>query len=100
MSRSIKEELDQLREARSSGIPAQGVKEFILALAEKNQIAYSRTFADEWADNVTRLAGDDVRPDPVKDILVALKRAGMLTSDEMILLLVDYLREQKDVRSL
>lgn len=100
MSRSIQEEIEYLREHRSAEKPRQEVKDFILALAERNQITYARTYADQWAEDVTKLAGDDVRPDPVKDVLVALKRAGKLTSDEMVLLLINYLRELKDVRSL
>lgn len=31
---------------------------------------------DQWADAVTRLAGDEVVNDTVEDLLVALKRAG------------------------
>lgn len=50
---------------------------------------------DQWADAVTRLAGDEVVNDTVEDLLVALKRAGKITKQEVAILSVNYLREQK-----
>jgi len=50
---------------------------------------------DQWAETVTRLAGDEVRSGPVQDMLIALKRAGKLSTGDMAALLVNYLRERK-----
>ena len=50
---------------------------------------------DCWADAVTRLAGNNVSTDDTQDLLVALKRAGKLSANEMSSLLVNYLREKK-----
>jgi hypothetical protein len=44
---------------------------------------------------VTRPAGDEVRSGPLQDLLVALKRAGKLTKDDMAGLLVNHPRERK-----
>ena len=64
-------------------------------LAGFHGVRYGPTAADQWAETVTRLAGDDVRSGPVQDLLVALKRAGKLTKADMATLLVNYLRERK-----
>ncbi|HMO48961.1 MAG TPA: DUF6088 family protein [Rubrivivax sp.] len=76
-------------------IPSKGVAQFVRELARKNGVSYARTPSDEWAETVTRLAGDEVRSGPVQDLLIALKRAGKLSTDEMAALLVNYLRERK-----
>lgn len=81
-------------------IPTTGVAQFVHALARRHHISYSPTSTDRWAEAVTRLAGDEVRSGPVQDLLVALKRAGKLSTDDMAALLVSYLRERKQgVRS-
>lgn len=81
-------------------IPTTGVAQFVRALARKHKVSYARTPMDQWAETVTRLAGDEVRSGVVQDLLIALKRAGKLSTDDMTALLVNYLRERKqDVRS-
>lgn len=81
-------------------IPITGVAQFVRALARKHKVSYTRTSMDQWAETVTRLAGDEVRSGAVQDLLIALKRAGKLSTDDMTALLVNYLRERKqDVRS-
>jgi len=86
--------------ARSQELPTVGVARFVRELARKHHISYTRTPLDPWAETVTRLAGDEAGHGPVQDLLVALKRAGKLSTDDMAALLVNYLRERKqDVRS-
>ena len=81
-------------------IPTTGVAQFVRALARRHHVSYSPTSTDRWAETVTRLAGDEVRTGPVQDLLVALKRAGKLSTDDMAALMVSYLRESKQgVRS-
>ena len=81
-------------------IPTEGVSQFVASLARKCHITYVRTAGDEWAETVTRLAGDEVRSDATGDLLVALKRAHKLTDREMTSLLINHQREQRRVRSL
>jgi hypothetical protein len=82
-------------------IPATNVAEFVRDLASRHQVSYSPTMSDQWAETVTRLAGDPVRTGPVQDLLIALQRAGKLSTAEMTTLLVNYLRERKQrVRSI
>lgn len=81
-------------------IPSSGVARFVHGLARRFKVAYVPNAMDRWAETVTRLAGDEVRADDTEDLLVALKRSGKLSIDEMTLLMVNYLREQKQgVRS-
>lgn len=75
--------------------PTTDVGNYVRWLAGSYGVRYEPTAADQWAETVTRLAGDEVRSGPVQDLLVALKRAGRLTKDEMARLLVNYLRECK-----
>jgi hypothetical protein len=75
--------------------PTTDVGNYVRWLAGFHGVRYVPTAADQWAETVTRLAGDDVRSGPVQDLLVALKRAGKLTKDDMASLLVNYLRERK-----
>lgn len=86
---------DQLRVGGRLTIPTTGVAQFVRELARKYRVRYTRTPSDQWAETVTHLAGNEVRSGPVQDLLVALKRAGKLSSDEMATLLVNYLRERK-----
>lgn len=75
--------------------PTTDVGNYVRWLAGVHGVRYVPTAADQWAETVTRLAGDEVRSGPVQDLLVALKRAGKLTKDDMARLLVNYLRERK-----
>ncbi|MDF1485508.1 hypothetical protein PY257_10015 [Ramlibacter sp. H39-3-26] len=75
--------------------PTSDVGDYVRRLAGFHGVQYVPTAADQWAETVTRLAGDEVRSGPVQDLLVALKRAGKLTKDDMARLLVNYLRERK-----
>ena len=82
-------------------IPTENVSQFVARLARKHHVTYARTTGDEWAETVTRLAGDEVRSDDTANLLVALKRAHKLTDREMTSLLINHQREEKRrVRSL
>lgn len=89
---------DRARDRRAGtrlAIPTSGVEPFVRDLARRYGVSYAHTAMDQWAETVTRLVGDEVRSGPVQDLLVALKRAGKLSTDEMAALLVNYLRERK-----
>ena len=64
----------------------------IRALAERHQIAYRETATDILGRHITRLAGDDVELDEPARLLLALRRAGHITSAEAARLHGDYLR--------
>jgi hypothetical protein len=51
--------------------------------------------ADIWAQEVTRLADDEVTLDDIELLLIALQRAGHLSRPEGLRLQVNYLREAK-----
>ena len=87
-----------IRPAAPADLPL--IAQFIRDLAHVHGVSHTRTPTDRWAETVTRLAGDEVRSGPIQDLLIALKRAGKLSTDDMAALLVNYLRECKqDVRS-
>ncbi|AMG03870.1 hypothetical protein [Vibrio mimicus] len=75
--------------------PTKGVARYVSELAHHYNVSYCYNTMDKWADAVTRLAGDEVVHDTVEDLLVALKRAGKITKQEVAMLSVNYLREQK-----
>ena len=75
--------------------PTKGVARYVSELARYYNVSYCYTEMDQWADAVTRLAGDEVVHDIVEDLLVALKRAGKITKQEVATLSVNYMREQK-----
>jgi hypothetical protein len=52
----------------------------IRALAERHRVAYEPADIDDLAHHITRLSGDDVVFDETEWFLVALQRAGHLSS--------------------
>jgi len=74
---------------------SEGAATTVRALADRHNVRYARTALDAWADQVTRLAGDDVRLDEIEQLLIALQRAGHLNRPEALALQVRYLRETK-----
>ncbi|AJK47364.1 hypothetical protein [Burkholderia plantarii] len=96
----VRERLEKSSRGVHPAIPTKGVAQFIHSLARRHRVHYTRTPTDQWAETVTRLAGDEVCSGPVEDLLIALKRAGKLSTHDMAALLINYLRERKqDVRS-
>lgn len=78
-------------------IPESGLRRYVMDLADSCQVAYSRTYADEWAESVSRLAGDDVRTDVIENLVIALKKEKKVTGLEAVHLLTNYLREKRRV---
>lgn len=66
---------------------------YVYALAKREGIVFVPTFADRWAQAVTHLAGDEVKSDPVDDMLVALARAGRITPRDMTKLVIAHHRD-------
>lgn len=98
--RSCKKRAADSNRSANKKIPTFGVAKYVSTLAKKHNITYSVNPMDTWAQTVTRLAGDVVKPDHVEDLIIALKRAGKITQKEVATLTVNYLRETKrDIRS-
>lgn len=61
-------------------------------LANREGIAFTQTFADLWAEAVTKLSSDEVKSDETDDLLVALTRAGKLSPRDMARLVISHHR--------
>lgn len=75
-------------------IPKTGLAEFIRDLAKQHNVVYVKTSYDDLAETITRLSDDDVVMDDVENLIIALERAGILPSEEVVPLHVNYLREK------
>lgn len=75
-------------------VPAKGVGEHIRKLAAQHNVAYAKTAGDELACAITRLSGDEAEMDEVELLLIALERAGVVSSEDVLPLHVSYLREK------
>ena len=64
----------------------------IRALAAQYRVAYAPTVADVLGHHITRLSGDEVTLDEPALLLLALERAGHLTSAAAARLHGEYLR--------
>jgi hypothetical protein len=51
----------------------------IVSLARQYGVTYTPTTTDLWAQDVTRLADDDVMLDDIELLLIALQRAGHMS---------------------
>lgn len=80
---------------RHMSLPVVGIARFVRDLARRYDVVYAPTAMDRWAETVTRLAGDEVRTGEVQNLLVALKRAGKVSAEDMATLLINHLRERK-----
>lgn len=69
--------------------------QYVNNLAEQVGTIYKPTFCDHWANVVTRLSGDEIRPDATDDLLVALTRDGVITPGELVKLAMDHHRALK-----
>lgn len=76
-------------------IPDKDVSDFIRRLAARNGVDYIETRLDKVAQIVTRLAGDDVKPDDIEGLLISLTRKGCIASSDMVILHSRYLDEIK-----
>lgn len=74
---------------------ASATRHVIVKLAQQYGASYTPAVADTWAQDVTRLSGDDVVLDEIELLLIALQRAGHLSRKEALCLQVNYLREAR-----
>ena len=79
-------------------IPTTGLADYITGLARQHGVHYAKTSNDALAEVVTRLADDNVEMDQVVLLLLALERAGVIPSEDVVPLHINYLREKLNVR--
>ena len=70
---------------------------YIAKLARRHHITYARTPDDALAEIAMRLADDEVVTDEIEDLIVALKRAGVIDGATMVDLLGRHLDEAHHV---
>jgi hypothetical protein len=63
-------------------------------LAALHNITYKKNPLDEWTKTITELSGDDVTQDDTLDLIIALKRANIISSKEVVQLSSKHLRER------
>jgi hypothetical protein len=69
-------------------------REQILALARSRRIAYLPNAVDDLGNAITQLAGDDVRFDDTELLLLALERAGCVSTGEADRLHIAHMRQR------
>lgn len=83
----------------SRDIPTSGLADFVRKLALEHGVHYASdaySGLDDLADTTTRLAGDEVTTDETEDLIVQLKRAGVIDAGEMVEMLGRYVDERTD----
>lgn len=75
-------------------IPTHGLANFIDSLARTHGVQYAQTPTDVLANTITRLVDDEVVFDKVERQLLALERAGVINSEDVVPLHISYLREK------
>jgi hypothetical protein len=81
--------------ARLQHLTSGSTEAYIRELAARHHVVFVPTKLDAFAQDITRLAADDVQLDEVECLLVGLQRAGHLSRPELIHLQAKYLREAK-----
>lgn len=80
-------------------LPTKGVSRFVERFALAHGIAHVRSGIDDYAEAVTRAAGDDVELDATGKLLTALKKNELINGRQLARLMTNHMREMKDVRS-
>ena len=75
-------------------IPTVGLEDYITGLARQHRIHYAKTSNDALAEVITRLADDSVKMDQIGLLLLALERAGVIPTEDVVPLHINYLREK------
>lgn len=67
----------------------------VIKMAKQHGVSYVENPMDNWANTVTTLAGDEVKADPIKDLIIVLKRAGKISKKEVASLMASYIKERR-----
>lgn len=76
-------------------LPKKNVSDFVHRLARSRHVIFKRSGLDEWAEAVTRAAGDDVKLDETGKLLVILKKKHFINGRQMARLMANHLRESQ-----
>ncbi|MGN8119204.1 hypothetical protein [Labrys sp. 22185] len=68
--------------------------ERVRRLARQHGVTYTPGPRDAWAGKVTELAGDAIEPDEIRDLILALQRAEVVTQAEAMQLNIAYYHEK------
>ncbi|MCA8105033.1 MULTISPECIES: type IV toxin-antitoxin system AbiEi family antitoxin domain-containing protein [Burkholderia] len=79
-------------------LPTRNVGTFVERLAQAYDVQYRRSGLDDFAEAVTRVAGDDVELDRTGKLLVALKKQHRINGRQFARLMANHIREIKRVR--
>ncbi|MDZ5453896.1 hypothetical protein [Labrys sp. ZIDIC5] len=72
----------------------KGTADYVRRLAAHHGVTYRPGPVDVWADKITELCGDEVQPDEIHDLILALKRHALVTEAEATQLYIDYFKER------
>ncbi|MFP9230917.1 hypothetical protein A0E43_19445 [Pectobacterium cacticida] len=75
-------------------IPIAGLSTFITDLAKQHGVVYVKTGSSALAEIITGLADDEVKPDEIERLIIALRRANVIDGQTMVKLLGSYLDEK------
>ncbi|HEX4549835.1 hypothetical protein [Pseudomonas sp.] len=78
-----------------TGSNTQSVATEVRKLAKKHHITAERDSLSCMAVTITRLAGDAIELDNIEQLLVNLKRKGILNKSEIMVLQGRYLQEKR-----
>lgn len=80
-------------------LPTKGVNRFVQRLAKLHGLTHVRTGVDDFAEAVTRTAGDDVVLDSTGKLLAVLKKKQLVSGRQLARLMTNHMREVQSVRS-
>lgn len=73
------------------------VSKYIIELAKKNNIVHNEdNDLDKMANKITELAGDNIKKDPILDLIIELKRRGIISKEEVVKFSYNHLNEMKN----
>lgn len=81
-------------------LPVKDVATYVASLAAAHGVVFKRTRLDDFAEAVTRLAGDDERLDTTGKLLASLRKKSVINGPQLARLMTNHMREQRNaVRS-
>ena len=82
---------------QSITIPKTGIASFVVELAQQHGVVYRRTGLSEFAQAISRMAGDEGAPDQIERLVIALRQAKVIDGSTMVEILGRYLDETREV---
>lgn len=76
-------------------LPVKDVATYVAGLAASYGVTFKRTRLDDFAEAVTRLAGDDERLDATGKLLASLRKKSVINGPQLARLMSNHMREQR-----